>query len=172
MPNTHSVWVALKSIISEVVRLPGHLRKRNSTASIRESRASGKEVSLEQTDLRGSGFLTLIAYLSYVTLCAVLATIKWVLWWTVDKGSCQSLMDLTCAKGWIQTYCVIFLPLFIAVDLEIHRAYWQVLLPRTLLAQRLIVSIQESSQLQLLDILGDLPYGKFKLRSSAWEEIE
>ena len=81
-------------------------------------------------------------------------------------------VDFSCAVKWSKLLLLIFLPLFIAVDLEIHRAYWQVLLPRTWLAQRLIVSIQESSQLQMLDILGDLPYGKFKLRSSAWEEIE
>ena len=125
VPNAHSVWCALKSIFSEVARLPAQLRKRNSRAPTRESRASGKEVPLEQADLRGSGFLTLIAYLSYVTGDAVLAAVRWA----VHQGSCQALMELTCAKGWIQTYCVIFLPLFIAVDLEIHRAYWQVSLP-------------------------------------------
>ena len=125
MPNAHSVWCALKSIFSEVAQLPGQLRKRNSRASTRESRASGKEVPFKQADLRGSGFLTLIAYMSYVTQGAVLTAVNWA----EDQGSCQAVMDWTCAAGWIQTYCLMLVTLFITVDLEIHRTYWQVSLP-------------------------------------------
>ena len=38
-------------------------------------------------------------------------------------------VDFSCARQWSKLYLLILLPLFIAVDLEIHRAYWQVSLP-------------------------------------------